>query len=65
VVVHSARCATEAGCAAVEAWLVKHRLDVDEVCRFKPPAAIYVDDRAVPFRGDWQQTIADIHDFRK
>lgn len=65
VVIHSARCATEAGCEAVKAWLHKHDLEVDDVCRFKPPASIYVDDRAVPFRGDWQQTIADIHDFRK
>lgn len=65
VVIHSARCATEAGYEAVKAWLLKHDLQVDDVCRFKPPAVIYVDDRAVPFRGDWQQTIADINDFRK
>jgi hypothetical protein len=65
VVVHSARCATDAGCAAVTAWLLKHNIEIDEVCRFKPPAAIYVDDRAVPFRGDWQAAIAGIHEFRK
>ena len=65
VVVHSARCGTDAGYEAVKAWLNRHRLEVDDVCRYKPPAAIYVDDRAVPFRGDWQATIADIHDFRK
>jgi hypothetical protein len=65
VVVHSSRCATEAGYQAVKAWLLKHGVEVDDVCRFKPPAAIYVDDRAVPFRGDWQQTISDIMEFRK
>jgi hypothetical protein len=65
VVIHSARCASEAGYEAVKAWLQKHGVEVDDVCRFKPPAAIYVDDRAVPFRGDWQQTIADINEFRK
>ncbi|MEQ8789698.1 MAG: hypothetical protein RIC55_25615 [Pirellulaceae bacterium] len=65
VVVHSARCATDAGHEAVKAWLVKHGVEVDDVCRFKPPATVYVDDRAVPFRGDWLQTITDIHDFRK
>jgi putative DNA primase/helicase len=65
VVIHSARCATDAGCEAVSAWLQKHNIKVDEVCRFKPPAAIYVDDRAVPFRGDWQQAVADINAFRK
>ena len=65
VVIHSARCASDQGQEAVQAWLQRYNIEVDEVCRFKPPAAIYVDDRAVPFRGDWQQTIADIHDFRK
>lgn len=65
VVVHSSRCATEEGYQAVKAWLLKHGVEVDDVCRFKPPAAIYVDDRAVPFRGDCQQTITDILEFRK
>jgi hypothetical protein len=65
VVVHSARCATDSGYEAVQAWLAKHNIEIDDVCRYKPPATIYVDDRAIPFRGDWQQTIGDIHDFRK
>ena len=65
VVVFSARCRTDEGVEAVRAWLKKHNIEVDEVCRNKPPAHIYVDDRAVRFQGDWQQTIADIHNFRK
>jgi hypothetical protein len=65
VVVHSARCVSEEGCKAIEAWLRKHHIEVDEVCRHKPPAFIYVDDRAVPFRGSWDQTITDIHEFRR
>ena len=65
VVVHSARCADEAGLQAIENWLAKHEIEVDEVCRFKPPAFVYVDDRAIHFGGDWDQTIAAINDFRK
>ncbi|MEL7496590.1 MAG: hypothetical protein AAFN77_03210 [Planctomycetota bacterium] len=65
VVVFSARCRTDKGVAAIEAWLNKHNIEVDEVCRNKPPALVYVDDRAVRFSGDWQQTIADIHSFKK
>ncbi len=65
VVVHSARCVSDEGCKAIEAWLRKHSIEVDEVCRHKPPAYLYVDDRAVPFRGDWDQTITDIHQFRR
>lgn len=65
VVVFSSRCRTEKGIAAIHAWLQKHNIEVDEVCDHKPPALVYVDDRAVRFSGDWQQTIADIHAFKK
>jgi hypothetical protein len=65
VVVYSARCRTEQGVAAVQHWLARHNIEVDEVCRHKPPAFVYVDDRAVNFTGDWDETIAAIHAFRK
>jgi hypothetical protein len=65
VVIHSARCRTAEGRSAIEAWLARHGIEVDEVCEHKPPASIYVDDRALPFRGDWQQTVADIRNWRK
>ena len=65
VVIFSARCRTEAGCVAIETWLDKHSIEVDEVCRHKPPAHIYVDDRAVRFSGDWEDTISQIHNFKK
>lgn len=65
VVVYSARCRTPEGRRAVERWLCKHEIEVDEVCDHKPPALVYVDDRAVPFRGDWDQVMADIRQFRK
>jgi hypothetical protein len=65
VVVHSARCHTEAGRRAVKAWLQKHGIVVDEVCEHKPPAHVYVDDRAVRFRGNWDDVINDIRDFRR
>lgn len=65
VVVHSARCNTEEGRNAIANWLVKHKIEVDEVCEHKPPAHVYVDDRAVAFTGDWEQTIADVKAFRK
>ena len=65
VVVYSARCRTPEGRGAVELWLRKHDIQVDEVCDFKPPALVYVDDRAIQFRGDWDQAITEIRQFRR
>jgi len=47
-------------------WLQKYDLAefVDEVTDRKPPAHAYIDDRAVCFRGDFQQTLRSIEDFR-
>jgi hypothetical protein len=65
VVVHSARCKTESGRHAVCQWLARHNIEVDDVCGEKPPAFVYVDDRAVRFTGDWLETIESINAFRK
>jgi hypothetical protein len=65
VVVHSARCHTEGGRRAIQAWLARHEIVVDEVCEHKPPAMIYVDDRAIRFRGNWDNVLDEIRDFRK
>jgi hypothetical protein len=65
VVVYSARCQSAEGRRAIEAWLRKHDIQVDEICEHKPPALVYVDDRAIPFRGDWEQVLVEIRQFRK
>ncbi len=65
VVVYSARCRIPAGVQAIRDWLARHQIEVDDVCEHKPPAFVYVDDRAVPFTGNWDQTLIDIHQFRK
>jgi hypothetical protein len=65
VVVHSARCCSHEGRQAIREWLELHNIEVDDVCEHKPPAMVYLDDRGVPFTGDWDQAIADIHSFRK
>lgn len=50
----------------VRAWLGQHGLSelVDEVTDRKPPAHAYVDDRAVCFRGDFEETLEQIRAFR-
>jgi hypothetical protein len=65
VVVLSSRCRTEAGRQAVASWLQRHEIEVDEVCAHKPPALVYVDDRAIRFRGDWDDLLSQVSDFRK
>lgn len=60
VVVYSTRCETQSGIDAVAAWLLQHDIIVDEVTATKPPAIAYVDDRAVPFCGNWQDVMAGI-----
>lgn len=65
VVVHSSRCHTEEGRQAVKNWLLKHDILVDDVCEHKPPALVYVDDRAIRFRGNWDDVVTEIRQFRK
>jgi hypothetical protein len=49
----------------VAAWLKRHDIVVDDACEHKPPAMVYVDDRAVRFRGDWDVVVNEIREFRK
>lgn len=65
VAVHSSRCHTKEGRLAVESWLQRHDIVVDEVCEHKPPALVYVDDRAIRFRGVWDDVLTEIREFRK
>lgn len=65
VVIHSARCATAAGREAIARWLAKHHIEVDAICEHKPPAMVYIDDRAIRFEGSWADTMGQIHQFRK
>ncbi|HUX86127.1 MAG TPA: HAD family hydrolase [Chloroflexota bacterium] len=49
----------------VWSWLRQYGMEqnVDEVTDVKPPAFVYVDDRGMTFRGNYQQTLKDIETF--
>ncbi|MDF2570722.1 MAG: hypothetical protein K0R55_2326 [Sporomusa sp.] len=64
VVVVSTRCFQEGGLEAVQAWLDKHGITVDEVLAHKPPAIVYVDDRALTFDGNAKDLLSKIKNFR-
>lgn len=57
---------TSANVEKIRNWLAEYEmLDyVDEITNVKVPAIVYVDDRAIQFRGDFQDTLAQISSFR-
>lgn len=64
VCVVSTRCGTPEGMAAIENWLRKSRIEVDAVRREKPPAIVYIDDRAICFDGNADGLLEKIRGFR-
>ena len=66
VVVVSTRCATIKGHGAIEAWLYDNGLreHIDKVCKEKPPAVAYIDDRAICFDGHPETLLKKIQNFQ-
>ena len=70
VVIVSSRCAgpgvdgdTE-GMLAILRYLNKHEIEVDAIQSTKPPAIVYIDDRAICFDGDPSVLLGKIKNFR-
>lgn len=63
VVVVSTRCSTREGLKAVRDYLWEHRIKVDAVKMEKPPAIVYIDDRAICFDGHPETLLAKIVNF--
>lgn len=64
VAVVSTRCATEKGMTAVKNYLSKHGIKVDIVSKEKPPAVVYIDDRAICFDGNTKGLLQKIKKFK-
>lgn len=64
VVVVSTRCAELGGATAIEGWLDMWGIDVDRVCKEKPPAIVYIDDRAICFDGKSSELLDKIKTFK-
>ena len=64
VVVVSTRTADAMGFQAVRSWLMVNGIEVDRVCAEKPPAIVYVDDRAICFDGNPATLLGKIQAFK-
>ena len=64
VVVVSTRCCKYEGRRAIEKWLTLHDIKVDDVTKEKPPALVYIDDRAICFDGYAYSLMRKIETFK-
>lgn len=66
IVIVSSRCATEEGKTAIQDYLTKHHMHqyVSRICTEKPPAIVYIDDRAICFDGNASNLLEKIQAFR-
>lgn len=50
---------------AMKEWLEKHEIPFDKIWTFgKPMADIFIDDRAIGFRGNWDDTVEEVANFK-
>lgn len=64
VVVVSTRCSKVEGLAAIKSWLGYYHIEVDKVVADKPPALVYIDDRAICFDGNADGLLDKIDSFK-
>ena len=64
VVIVSTRCAYAKGKLAIMNWLEKYGIKVDGIVEHKPPAVVYIDDRAICFDGDSKSLLSKIKKFK-
>lgn len=64
VIVLSTRCSTTQGIKAIKKWLKDFGIIVDDIVSKKPPALVYIDDRAIRFDGHTETLLEEIKNFK-
>ena len=64
VIVVSARCSELGGKNGIYQYLKKHGIEVDGIQLEKPPAVVYIDDRAICFDGKPEKLLSQIQTFK-
>ena len=64
VVIVSTRCNEPGGVAAICDYLNLHQIEVDNITAEKPPAIVYIDDRAICFDGHADTLLDKINSFK-
>ena len=65
IAIVSTRCSSNLGADAIKYWLNKYNLFkyIDIICKEKPPAIVYIDDRAICFDGRPEKLLSKIKNF--
>jgi len=64
IVIFTTRAKTNEGMKAVRDWLTANAIHCDRITYQKEPASMIIDDRAICFRGNWFETLAEIKGFK-
>jgi hypothetical protein len=69
IIIYSTRASTEEGVKTIREYLRKHTendevADNIEITDKKPIAHVYIDDRAISFNGNWEETLKQIEEFK-
>ena len=64
VIVVSSRAATPEGRVAIRDYLKKYNIEVDGIQAEKPPAIVYIDDRAICFNGFTGTLAKQVREFK-